>query len=191
MGVTSTYIGFGSHNATGKPTGFRRATFLACTLLGWQWSSLHTLAAVSPASSQDSSASGWLIGVAGVALIAFLLWLRIRRPQELPNWNPFSVTSKSGHPGPVSSRESEDSMLEASGGGRPQPTDSPGTSLFSSGEGFIYCAAHDLQEPLRKVKSQLSRLETRLQSTGTQEARGEMEAMRRTLNRMQNLLDSL
>lgn len=58
-------------------------------------------------------------------------------------------------------------------------------------EHFLYAAAHDLQEPLRKVRTFLGRLESKVKSNPIPGAEIDLEGVRQTLGRMQALLDSL
>jgi signal transduction histidine kinase len=58
-------------------------------------------------------------------------------------------------------------------------------------ENFIYAAAHDLREPLRKVRLFLNRFEQKVTADDLANVRGEVEGIRLTVNRMQSLLDSL
>jgi signal transduction histidine kinase len=58
-------------------------------------------------------------------------------------------------------------------------------------EQFIYAAAHDLQEPLRKIRSFTERLNGKIQTAGVQEGEEEIQSIRSTLSRMQGMLDSL
>ncbi|HAM72043.1 MAG TPA: hypothetical protein DCM86_10410, partial [Verrucomicrobiales bacterium] len=70
----------------------------------------------------------------------------------------------------------------------PPPVQVPATP---PAEQFIYAAAHDLQEPLRKIKSFTERLNSRLSTTGSPEGQAEIQSIRNTLARMQGMLDSL
>lgn len=67
----------------------------------------------------------------------------------------------------------------------------PFASLAQPNDGFIYSAAHDLQEPLRKLKSQLHRFESKVSGPESQALGEDLKQMQRTAARMQNLLDSL
>ena len=62
---------------------------------------------------------------------------------------------------------------------------------ITSSHSFIYAAAHDLQEPLRKLKGQIHRITAQINPSQSEFACLELESMRKTAVRMQSLLDSL
>lgn len=66
-----------------------------------------------------------------------------------------------------------------------------GASNTPTAENFIYAAAHDLREPLRKVRLFLSRLEQKTSGNEPPRIQSELDGLRLTVNRMQSLLDSL
>lgn len=77
--------------------------------------------------------------------------------------------------------------------GHPPPAtgQSQGVPATPTAENFIYAAAHDLREPLRKVRLFLSRLEQKTAAEDLPRVQPELEGLRITVNRMQGLLDSL
>ncbi|HNC98297.1 MAG TPA: ATP-binding protein, partial [Myxococcota bacterium] len=70
-------------------------------------------------------------------------------------------------------------------------TPPPAPVSSAPAEQFIYAAAHDLQEPLRKIRSFTERLNGKIQTAGVQDGQGEIQSIRSTLGRMQGMLDSL
>ena len=163
---------------------------LAALLIPVVASASDTLAGgESPSSTQTGSTFVILASVlaASGALLICRQWLRSSDVHQ----NPFHHLK----PGQFSSRKQ--AHLPPAEPSQPIPTlrlpgsDRPSDAAAPAGDGFVYSAAHDLHEPLRKFKVHLHRLESQPAVESTLAIKEEVQQMRRTVIRMQNLLDSL
>ena len=175
-----------------------------CTLLLLGWLTIgfqmagEAAESTSPSSHEGPHGSIWIAAtiLMGLAVIV-LAWARLLRASSSEaRSNPFAIKAIGSPAGVVTSfsRACRSQPQHSNGSdscSETQASSHPISASLTPSESFVYAAAHDLQEPLRKVKTYLSRLESRTLVVANSEARVDIEQMRRTLKRMQSLLDSL
>ncbi|MBI1840946.1 MAG: HAMP domain-containing histidine kinase [Verrucomicrobia bacterium] len=163
------------------------------------------------ASRSESSRVGWprIGGLALLSLAAALVARHALRRPERGEENPFTKPARRF----FKSRPSGTAIIHASDSGvaptqaqlTPSPSsppeisrtpaagprEAPSRSDLPPAQSFVHAAAHDLQEPLRKLKGQIHRIASQLEPSISESAQAELESMRKTATRMQLLLDSL
>lgn len=170
----------------------RQVGVVAC----WIFATSLAQAASDSAAGEDGPNSVSLTGLGIIALGLFAVaaacraWLNSSTIRQ----NPFHQL-KPGHFSSARKPAPETSLSDSA------PTHSearstadrvlPIAALPQPGDGFVYSAAHDLQEPLRKLKSQIHRLESKVSALELNPLVDDLKQMQRTATRMQNLLDSL
>lgn len=149
--------------------------------------------------AEGTSSSWWTAALLFAAALVTVTAAWCRTSAQVPTQNPFRTASSSRFGPPPSPRrhriqrpgEAPQSDLKALPAAGCQPGPAPISASLNAGESFIYAAAHDLQEPLRKLRTSLGRLESHTGPAQPQDTAGELDTMRKTLARMQALLDSL
>ena len=144
-----------------------------------------------------------LFGVTVVAVAAFGLAVWYKRRQEDTGaqegenpfqpirLNPLAQNSRPSELEGDTTRFGNPRDLRKIVGELPPASDTTFQSQKPTAENFIYAAAHDLREPLRKVRLLLNRFEQKLTASDLNPVQTEVDGIRLTVNRMQSLLDSL
>ncbi len=126
------------------------------------------------------------------SLVGYQWWLRRSAEGESDNpFRPISLTPiRRGFRSSETSRTAKPQSLHQVIGSAPKSAP-PAAAAPPSAEQFIYAAAHDLQEPLRKIRAFADRLETKFKTASVEGVGSDIDSIRHTLGRMQGMLDSL
>lgn len=151
-----------------------------------------------PSGTSQAAQSPWitffsvLTLFAAAALVGYHWWLR-RSAEPAPEnpFRPIALTPiRRGFRPNDTTRTTKPQALQQVIGTTPK-SPPPGAPQPPSAEQFIYAAAHDLQEPLRKIRAFSDRLEARVKAASVEGASSDIDSIRHTLGRMQGMLDSL